>query len=482
MSLLSVDATTALLAIPLLAAVALTLIPGYRGETRFNVAASFLALLASLSLLAYRPETGPLLIVDDLNIVFIVLNNLIGFTTAVFSAGYIGHELEAGHLRPGFLRFYHAMFQALLFTMNLALMANNIGLIWVAVELATLTTIMLVGLYRTEQALEAAWKYFILGSVGIALALFGTILVYVAAQPTIGEGLDAMAWTVLVARAEAFDPALLNLAFVFLLLGYGTKAGLVPVHGWLPDAHAEGPTPISAVLSGLLLNVALYAVLRFKMLLTANHEALAPGPLMIAMGLASLLFAAFMLYRRRDIKRLFAYSSIEHMGIATFAFGIGGPLANFGGLLHMAMHSLTKSAIFFAVGDISQAKGTRSIADLRGLTVSHPALGWALLAGVVAIAGLPPLGIFMSEFLIVTSTFASQPWLGVVFVAGLLIALGALFWRLSEMSFGEPHGESIPARSSYAPLAAHMALVLVTGIYLPGPLVAAFQHIAGLLG
>jgi len=482
MSLLSVDATTALLAIPLLAAAALTLIPGYRAETRFNVAASFLALLASLSLLAHRPEPGPLLIVDDLNIVFIVLNNLVGFSTAVFSAGYIGHELEAGHLRPGFLRFYHAMFQALLFTMNLALLANNIGLIWVAVELATLTTIMLVGLYRTEQALEAAWKYFILGSVGIALALFGTILVYVAAQPTIGEGLDAMAWTVLVARAEAFDPALLNLAFVFLLLGYGTKAGLVPVHGWLPDAHAEGPTPISAVLSGLLLNVALYAVLRFKMLLTANHEALAPGPLMIAMGLASLLFAAFMLYRRRDIKRFFAYSSIEHMGIATFAFGIGGPLANFGGLLHMAMHSLTKSAIFFAVGDVSQAKGTRSLADLRGLTVSHPVLGWTLLAGVVAIAGLPPLGIFMSEFLIVSSTFVRQPWLALAFVAGLLIALGALFWRLSEMSFGEPGGASIPARNSYAPLAAHLALVLVAGVYLPGPLVAAFQHIAGLLG
>lgn len=479
---LPIDPTTALLAIPLIAAAALTLIPGYRNEARFNIAASFLALLVSLTLLTSRPVTGLLLIVDDLNIVFIVLNNLIGFTTAVFSAGYIAHELEAGHLRTGFLRFYHAMFQTLLFTMNLALMANNIGLIWVAIELATLTTIVLVGLYRTEQALEAAWKYFILGSVGIALALFGTILVYVAAQPTIGQGLDAMAWSVLVARAEAFDPALLNLAFVFLLLGYGTKAGLVPVHAWLPDAHAEGPTPISAVLSGLLLNVALYAVLRFKMLLAANGEALAPGPLMIAMGLASLLFAAFMLYRRRDIKRLFAYSSIEHMGIATFAFGIGGPLANFGGLLHMAMHSLTKSAIFFAVGDVSQAKGTRAIADLRGLTVSNPTLGWALLAGVVAIAGLPPLGIFMSEFLIVTSTFARHPWLAVVFVGGLLIALGALFWRLSQVSFGEPQGESIVAHSSYAPLAAHMALVLVAGIYLPGPVAAWFQHIAGLLG
>ena len=162
--------------------------------------------------------------------------------------------------------------------MNLALVANNIGLMWVAIELATLTTVLMVGIYRTHEALEAAWKYFILGSVGIALALFGTILVYMAARPVIGEGLDAMVWTVLMQHAASFDPALLNLAFVFLLLGYGTKVGLAPLHAWLPDAHAEGPTPISAVLSGLLLNVALYALLRFKMLLAANPDAIAPGP------------------------------------------------------------------------------------------------------------------------------------------------------------------------------------------------------------
>ena len=176
------------------------------------------------------------------------------------------------------------MFQLMLFGMNLALLANNIGLMWVAVELATLTTVMMVGLYRTAEALEAAWKYFILGSVGIALALFGTILVYLAARPVVGEGLDAMIWTNLLQAAPCFDPSLLNIAFIFLLLGYGTKVGLAPLHAWLPDAHAEGPTPISAVLSGLLLNVALYALLRFKVLLAANPHAIAPGPLMIAPG------------------------------------------------------------------------------------------------------------------------------------------------------------------------------------------------------
>jgi hydrogenase-4 component F len=179
-----------------------------------------------------------------------VLTTFIGFTTSVFSASYIGRELEIGRLTPPFVRFYHAMYQVLMFAMNLALIANNIGLMWVAIELATLTTVLMVGIYRTHEALEAAWKYFILGSVGIALALFGTILVYMAARPVIGEGLNAMVWTMLVRRAGEFDPALLDLAFVFLLLGYGTKVGLVPLHAWLPDAHAEGPTPISAVLSG----------------------------------------------------------------------------------------------------------------------------------------------------------------------------------------------------------------------------------------
>jgi hydrogenase-4 component F len=340
----------------------------------------------------------------------------------------------------------------------------------------------MVGIYRTHEALEAAWKYFILGSVGIALALFGTILVYMAALPVVGEGQDAMIWTVLIRHAAAFDPALLNVAFVFLLLGYGTKVGLAPLHAWLPDAHAEGPTPISAVLSGLLLNVALYAVLRFKLLLAANPEAIAPGPLMVTMGLTSLIFAAFMLYRRRDIKRMFAYSSIEHMGIITFAFGMGGPLANFAGLLHMTMHSLTKSAIFFAVGHVAQVKGTQKIADISGLTVTHPWLGWSLVVGVVAIAGLPPLGIFMSEFLVVSSTFAREPLLALPLVFGLLVGFGALMLRVSSIAFGPPTGSTAPVEASYLPMFTHLALVLAAGLYLPPPLVRWFQQVAGALG
>jgi hydrogenase-4 component F len=438
MTSLPFDVVTAILLIPICSAGLLALLPGYRLSALLNVLASLLTFLAALLLFTNRPEANQYVFIDDLNIVFIVLNTFVGFTTSVFSASYIAHELATGRLTPTYLRFYHAIYQVMMFGMNLALLSNNLGLMWVAVELATLSTVIMVGIYRTHEALEAAWKYFILGSVGIALALFGTILVYMAARPVVGEGIDAMVWTVVIERVAKFDPALLN--------------------------------------------VALYAVLRFKMLLAANPDAINPGPLMITMGLTSLVFAAFMLYRRRDIKRMFAYSSIEHMGIIAFAFGMGGPLANFAGLLHMTMHSLTKSAIFFAVGHIAQVKGTQKIADIRGLTESHPVLGWGLVLGVVAIAGMPPLGIFMSEFLVVSSTFAREPLLAIPLVLGLLVAFGALFLRLGGIAFGPPTGSLAPVQASYVPLFAHLTLVCIAGVYLPVPLVTWFQHVAQLLG
>lgn len=477
------DPLTAVLACPLGAAMLLAILPGNRLAALINTLASLATFGAALAiLLGRRPEAGQYLFIDDLNIVFIVLNTFVGLTTSIFSGGYITHELETGRLSPLRLRFYHGMYQLMMFGMNLALISSNIGLMWVAVELATLSTVVMVGLYLTPEALEAAWKYFILGSVGIAFALFGTILVYLAAQPVVGKGYDAMVIPKLMENAAAFDPALLNVAFVFLMLGYGTKVGLAPMHAWLPDAHAEGPTPISAVLSGLLLNVALYAVLRFKMLMAANPEAISPGPLMASLGLLSLIFAAFMLYRRRDVKRLFAYSSIEHMGVIVFAFGMGGPIANFAGLLHMTMHSLTKSGIFYMVGLISQIKGTQRIADIRGLTQSHPLLGWGLLIGVAAIAGLPPFGIFTSEFLITTSTFARAPLLALLFVFGLIVAFGALMLRVIDMAFGEPSQSVARAEASYLPFILHLGLVLTAGIYLPRAVVEWFQHVAQILG
>jgi hydrogenase-4 component F len=467
---------------PAVGVILLALVPGYRLGAALNVAVSGLTCLLGVNLLFVDRPSDTYWLIDDLNIYLIVLNTFVGFTTSVFSASYIGHEIATGRLTPTHLRFYHAMFQGLIGAMNLALLSNNLGLLWVGMEVATLATVVMVGIYRTEEALEASWKYFILGSVGIGLAFLGTVLVYLAAGSVLGEGPAALAWSNVMGRAAEMDPALLNLAFVFLLVGYGTKMGLVPLHAWLPDAHAEGPTPISAVLSGLLLNVALYAVLRYKMIMAANPEVIQPGPIMIAMGLLSLLFGSLMLYRRRDIKRLFAYSSIEHMGIMTFSFGMGGPLANFAGLLHMTMHSLTKSGIFFAVGHIAQVTGTQRLTDIRGLSETHPGLAVGLAVGVFAIAGLPPFGVFTSEFVVVTTTFARQPLLAILLAAGLLLALGALLMRLQDILFGESTGERAPVSASYWPLAAHLALVTAAGIFLPPPLVHWFEQVAALLG
>jgi hydrogenase-4 component F len=482
MNVFDAYALDALLVIPAIAVPVLALVSDYRLGSIINVIACALTFGAGVALLFAAPGRGDLLIVDDFNIFFVVLTTLVGFTTSIFSATYIAHEIEIGRITPAFLRFYHAMFQAMMGAMNVALVANNIGLMWVGVEVATLSTVMMVGIYRTHEAIEAAWKYFILGSVGIGLAFFGTILIYLTAQEVLGEGLAAMSWDLLAKDAGRFDPRMMSLAFVFLLVGYGTKVGLAPFHAWLPDAHAEGPTPISAVLSGLLLNVALYALLRFKMVLAANPATLNVGAIMMALGLISLIFAAFMLYRRRDIKRLFAYSSIEHMGIAAFAFGIGGPIANFAGLLHMTMHSLTKSAIFFAVGHVAQVKGTQRVAEIGGLSVTHPVLAVGLSLGVIAIAGLPPFGIFASEFMLVSSTFARQPLLAVLLIAGLLLAFGALVLRLQDLVFGPPKGPKDPVKASYVPLFLHLALVLIAGVWLPGEVVAWFRAVAALLG
>ena len=471
-------ALAGLLGTPAIGALLLAAIPTYRVAAVLNMILCAITLASAALLYSHRPDPSLYLLVDDLNTVFLIIGTLVGFTTSLFSAGYIAHELQARKLRSRDLRFYHALYQFLMFAMDLALVSNNIGLMWVAIELATLTTVVMVGIYRTNAALEASWKYFILGSVGIGLALFGTILVYLAAQERLGEGMLAMAWDRLAAHSAGFDPALLNLSFIFLLLGYGTKVGLVPVHAWLPDAHAEGPTPISAVLSGLLLNVALFALLRFRLIMAGNPAVLSPGPMMVTMGALSLVFAGFMIYRRRDIKRMFAYSSIEHMGIITLAFGLGGPLANFAGLLHMAMHSLTKSAIFFGVGYISQLEGTQRIADIRGLTQSAPLLGWLLVVGAVAIAGLPPFGIFTSEFLLITSTFARSPWLAILLVLGLMIAFSALALRLHGLAFGETGKRHALPAWRLAPMALHLGLVAIAGIYLPVAVVAWFRHVA----
>jgi hydrogenase-4 component F len=478
-----VETALLLLAIPLVAAGIQGVVGVGRAGRLINLGAGAGTFAAAIALAVERPALGGGLILDELNLVFVLLTAFVGLTTAWYSAGYVAGEVAAGRMTPRRERLYHAMVQLFLFAVLLALLADNLGLVWVAIEGATLATVLTVGLYRTAAAIEAAWKYFILAGVGIALALFGTILVYMAATPVMGTGSAAMTWSLLRLFIAEADPQVMTLAFVFVLVGYGTKAGLVPLHAWLPDAHAEGPTPLSAVLSGLLLNVALYAILRFRALVEAGEPTVLPGALMMAMGLASVLVGGLMLHRRRDARRFFAFSSVEHMGIAAFALGFGGPLATFAGLLHMVLHTLTKSAVFFAVGSAAQAAGSQRIEDLTGLLVGRPALGWGLLAGVIAIAGLPPFGLFATEVMIVAAAFPALPWLVPFLCAGLLVALGALVVRVQGMVLGPAGPASAAARApaSLGPMWIHLALVLLAGVWLPEPVRLVLEAAADLI-
>lgn len=423
--------------------------------------------------------------VDAFNVYLVALTAFVGLTTSIFSRPYMRHVCATRQLGQGRLRTYHAMYQLFMFTMLLALTTDNLGVMWVAVEGATLATVLLVSLYRTPEAVEAAWKYFILCGVGIALALFGTVLTYFAAQQVVADPGAGLTWSVLYAKASGLEPAVMRLAFVFLLVGYGTKVGLVPMHQWLPDAHSEGPTPMSAVLSGLLLNVALYAVVRLKMLVDGSlAQTAAPqlaGHLLMGFGLVSFLVAGLFLHRQRDIKRMFSYSSIEHMGLMTFAFGIGGPLATFGALLHMLVHSLTKSAIFVTVGHATHIAGTQSIERIRGLIRTQPAVGWSLLFGVAAIAGFPPFGVFMSEFLLLTATIKSYPWLAVALLSGLAVAFAGLFRHVHPMVYGTPPEGQKPVQANMIPVAVHLGLVLWLGLAIPVFLAAWLDRATGLI-
>ena len=476
------------LGIPLLGGLVLAFCGGRPGAAMLNVLFSLLTFVAGALLTLRVVGEGSILayhemfFVDSFNVFLVALTAFVSFTTALFGRPYMMNEHHHGKLSARMLRLYHSMYQMFIFTMLLALLTNNMGILWVAMEAATLTTVLLVSLYRTPASVEAAWKYFILCGVGIAQALFGTILLYFAAEKVLGAGGTALLWTHLNAVKGELEPTVLSLAFVFLFVGYGTKVGLVPLHNWLPDAHAEGPTPVSAVLSGLLLNVALYAVVRSKVLVDGALETRFASDLMMGFGLLSVVVGAFFLSRQKDVKRMFAYSSIEHMGLMTFAFGMGGPVATFAGLLHMTVHSLTKSAIFFTVGHAAQKTGTQMMDQIRGLADTNPTIGWGLMLGSLAILGMPPFGVFASEFLILTTAMRQQPWATPILLLALGVAFAAIFSRVQSMVFGETTAKRLPHPPALIPVFVHLAIVLLLGLYIPPYLAEWYRQAAQLIG
>lgn len=416
---------------------------------------------------------------DALGGVFIVIVGLLGFLAGLYSIGYTRRDLEVGQLEMGQLGTYYALFHFFFFTMLLTVTSNNIIIMWVAIEATTLSSTFLVGMYGTRPALEAAWKYVVICTVGVAFGLYGTILVYSDAVNVIKETGMASLWDAIVRNAGALDPTLLKLAFVFVLIGFGTKAGIFPMYTWLPDTYSEAPSPVSAMLSGVLVNCSLFVIIRFSIIVS-----LAIGPaftqtLFLIFGVLSLGTAVFFMWVQKDINRLLAYSSPENIGLILVALGLGGPVGTMAGLLQLLNHSLVKSLMFFLSGNILMKYRSRSMDIVKGLLQAAPITGVFLLGGVFALVGAPPFNIFLSKFMIVSAGIASgHLWLMVVCLLFIMVAFAALFKMLTSVVLGEKpenvaRGEA--GITTLAPILILMILILALGVTMPPPLGALLQ-------
>lgn len=419
---------------------------------------------------------------DALSALMVLVVTLLGGIAAVYSVGYLRAESEA--ISPSQTRRYFSLFHLFLFTMLLAVTTDNLGVMWVAIEGTTLATVFLVNLHNTRTSLEAAYKYLIVSSVGIALAFIGTVLMYYAG--TARAGAIAVNWTSLRAVAALLNPPLVRLAFVFILVGYGTKAGLAPMHTWLPDAHSEAPAPISALMSGVLLNVGLYALIRFKTVTDLAVGAGFTSRYLLGLGLLSLAVGAAFLLSQRNYKRILAYSSVEHMGIICLGLGFGGAWGIIGALLHLINHAFAKSMSFILSGNIFLKYRTTDTRKVRGLLKASPLTGGAFLMSILALVGFPPFGLFISEFLIFHAGVEAHRMPAVVIGIALLVVVFAGMMRsMNSMLYG-PVPEAMERgdvlRWSLAPLAISCGLLLLLGLILPSAFMQALQQVIRVIG
>lgn len=410
---------------------------------------------------------------DAVSIIVLDIILLIGFLVSIYSVGYLDEEVRNGIINNKKIKFYYSMMYTFLFSMILSLTVNNIGIMWVAIEATTLASAFLVGFNNDKHTLEAAWKYVIICSVGIAMALVGIIFLHLASTG-VASSENALQWNLLFDRATELNSPVLRLSFIFILIGFGTKAGLAPMHTWLPDAHSQAPSPISALLSGVLLNSAMYAVIRILAIVNRNlGDNSFTGRIMIAFGLLSIAAAAVFIMTQKDYKRLLAYSSIEHMGIIALAFGLFTPLSVFAGFFHMINHSFTKSMLFLSSGSILQKYGTREISRIKGLLKALPVSGMAFLLGLLAITGTPPFSIFASEVNVFLSIFSAKNYiLGGAFILLLAVIFAGIAVTLFKVFFGEPVTETAFEKGEInkpgaAVLIVLLAVILATGLYMP---------------
>lgn len=447
-----------------------------------------IALLLAFSLLVVGDVmfAGPVnalsgwLHVDALGAIFLALVGVIGFLTGLYSIGYMNHEVDHGEIDHRMLASYFGIFNLFLFTMLLAVTANNIIMMWVAIEATTLGSAFLVGFYGQRSSLEAAWKYIIICTVGVGFGLFGVVLVYSNAASVLGDHGGAVFWTVLFSQAKALDPTLMRLAFVFVIIGFGTKAGFFPMHAWLPDAHSEAPSPVSALLSAVLLNCALLVIIRFTMIVSRTIGPTFPQTLLMVFGVMSVAVAAFFIISQRHMKRLLAYSSVENMGLIALGLGLGGPLGVLAALLHTINHSLAKALLFCGSGNVLLKYGTVDMDAVKGLLRAAPLTAMMFGAGALALGGIPPFNVFVSEFLIVTAGIkVGYGWLMLIILLLLTIVLAGLVRMVAGSLFG-PQPELVPRGElgvmTLLPMAVLLVLMLVMGVSVPRPVTQLLQN------
>lgn len=413
------------------------------------------------------------LFVDSLGAIFIGLTALVGFLTGLYSIGYMRYDVVSGEVTPMRLSIYYGFFHLFLFTMTVVVASNNLVLMWVGIEATTLGSVFLVGFYGRRASLEAAWKYVVICTVGVAFGLYGTVLVFSNADTVMGHAHEAILWTEVVKHAAALNPAIISIAFVFILIGFGTKAGLFPMHAWLPDAHSEAPSPVSALLSAALLNCALLVIIRYAVITSKAAGPALPHILFLTFGMLSIGFAALFIAMQRDVKRLLAYSSVENMGLIMLGLGLGGPLGVGAALLHMMNHSLAKTLMFCCSGNILIKYGTRDLDAVKGMLRVAPVSGLLLMAGALALGGVPPFNVFISEFITVSAGVkAGYSWLMIVCLLLLTIVLAAFVRMIGGSILG-----SAPANLkkgdlgllTLLPIGLVLALVILMGVHVPGP-------------
>jgi len=431
---------------------------------------------------------GEFLRADALSAWMVLLVGVVSLASSFYAVGYFRRELSAGDLTVGRCREYYRLTPFFATAMLLVVLVNNLGVMWVAIEGTALSSVLLVALYNRKTSLEAAWKYIMLGGVGLVLALFGTVLVYASTLDDFGAAeLPSFDWSTMMGMAARLDPHLMKLAMIFLFVGYGTKAGLAPMHSWLPDAHSEAPTPTSAMLSGVSLKIAIYALLRVHMLATACLQSDFSRHLLLGFGLFSMLLAGPFVLTQKNLKRMLAYSSLEHVGLVCVGFGLNTPIAIFGALLHMGYHALTKPVLFFAAGNIHQRYHVLDFRRLgSGIGGALPLTGLLFGVAAVAISGLPPFGLFFSELIIITGAFASdQAWVGGVALVALLVVFCGMLTRFTHLLLGRRDpgggGESW-SKSNVVALLLPLVVLLVLGLWVPAAAKQLLQQAAAIIG